>query len=312
MKKILLVVFILLILCVAAVYIFIPAKINFANASFVSCIPKNVVVSLNDPGKWRQWWPDQRAISGDSFFYRGYGYRVTNRFSDGAEIQLATDKEEMTGRIVVIPFGKDSAGVEWRTSLDAGVNPVKRITQYSKARRLKNDTQDILSSLLNFASKTENVYGFHIERTTFTDTILAATRFSTSAYPTTETIYRAIDQLKEKIKQQGAEEKDFPMLNIMQTDSGHFETMIAICIDKIIKNEENIFISRMVPMKDRFIKTEVTGGPSAIKSAHIAVGNYMNDRFLSAPAIPFEILVTDRRKEPDTTKWKTTIYHPSM
>jgi hypothetical protein len=65
-------------------------------------------------------------------------------------------------------------------------------------------------------------------------------------------------------------------------------------------------------MKDRFLKTEVTGGPFAINSGHIAIGNYMNDRFLSAPAIPFEILVTDRRQEPDTAKWKTTIFHPSM
>jgi hypothetical protein len=312
MKKILLVVFILLILCLAAVYIFIPARINVSSTSFVSCIQKNVAMSLNDPGKWRQWWPDQKARSGDSFFYKGYSYRVTNRFTDGAEIQLATDKEEITSQIVVIPLGKDSSAVEWKTSLDAGANPFKRITQYSKASRLKDNTQEILSSLLNFAAKTENIYGFHIERTTFTDTILAATRFSTSAFPTTETIYQAIDKLKEKIKREGAEEKDFPMLNIMQTDSGHFESMIAICIDKLIKAEGNMFISRMVPMKDRFLKTEVTGGPSSIKSAHIAIENYMNDRFLSAPAIPFEILVTDRRKESDTTKWNTTIFHPSM
>jgi hypothetical protein len=38
----------------------------------------------------------------------------------------------------------------------------------------------------------------------------------------------------------------------------------------------------------------------------------MNDHFLSAPAIPFEILITDRSKEKDTTRWKTKIYQPSM
>jgi hypothetical protein len=68
----------------------------------------------------------------------------------------------------------------------------------------------------------------------------------------------------------------------------------------------------MVPMKDRFLKTEVVGGPFTIESAHTAIEKYMNDRFLSAPAIPFELLITDRRQEPDTTKWKTTIFHPSM
>ena len=312
MKKILLVVFILLVLCLVAVYIFIPSRINISSTSLASCIPKNIALSLNDLDKWRQWWPDQNIKTGDPFFYKEYGYTLTDRFTDGAEIEVKTDKEEIPSRIAIIPMGKDSSAVEWKISFHAGFDPFKRIAQYSKASRLKNDMQEILSSLLNFAGKTENIYGFHIERTTFTDTILAATRFSTSVHPTTGTIYQAIDQLKEKIKRQNAKEKDFPMLNITQTDSSLFETMIAICIDRQIKNEGNIFISRMVPMKDRFLKTEVTGGPSAIKSAHIAIGNYMNDRFLSAPAIPFEILVTDRRNEPDTTKWKTTIFHPSM
>jgi hypothetical protein len=312
MKKILLVVFILLILSLAAVYIFIPARINVSSASLASCIPKNIALSLSDLDKWRQWWPDQNIKTGDQFFYKGARYRLADRFTDGAEIELKVDKEEIASRIVIIPSGKDSSAVEWKISFEAGINPFRRIAQYSRASRLKNDTQEILSSLLNFASETKNIYGFHIERTTFTDTILAAIRFATGAYPSTGTIYRGIDQLKEKIKREGAEEKDFPMLNIMQTDSSHFETMIAICIDRLIKNEGNIFISRMVPMKDRFLKTEVTGGPSAIKSAHLAIANYMNDRFLSAPAIPFEILVTDRRNEPDTIKWKTTIFHPSM
>ena len=312
MRKLFLVVLILIILCLAAVYIFIPGRINVSSTSLASCIPKNVAVSLNDLEKWKQWWPVQNINTTDSFFYKAYDYRLTDRFTDGAKIELKKGNETMASRIIVIPSGKDSSSVEWKISFAAGINPFKRITQYSKASRLKNDTQEILNSLLNFTAKTENIYGFHIERTTFTDTILAATRFSTDAYPTTETIYQAIDKLKEKIKREGAEEKDFPMLNITQTDSSRFETMIAICIDRLIANEGNIFISRMVPMKDRFLKTEVTGGPYAVKNAHMAIGNYMNDRFLSAPAIPFEILVTDRRRETDTAKWKTTIFHPSM
>src|SRR6266487_3596951 len=104
----------------------------------------------------------------------------------------------------------------------------------------------VMVSLLNFASKTKNIYGFHIERTTFTDTILAATRFSTSTYPAIEIIYNAVNWLKKKIRDEGAIEK------------------------------------------------------------------YMDDHFLSAPAIPFEILITDRNKEADTSKWETKIFYPSM
>lgn len=310
MKKVLLIVLLLVLLCLAGVYIFIPAKINVSSISLAPCIPGNVVASLNDQDKWRQWWPNVKKH--DSFFYKDYGYTLGNRFTDGAAIEINTGKEKINSQVVVIPLGKDSSGVEWKASLSAGGNPFARITQYAKAVRLKKEMHEILNDVLQFACKTENIYGFHIERTTFTDTILAATRFSTNGYPTTEIIYQAIDKLKGKIKAEGAQEKDYPMLNVMKADSSHFETMIAICIDRLIENEGNIFISRMVPMKDRFLRTDVTGGPSTIKSAHKAIENYMRDRFLSAPAIPFEILVTDRRQEPDTAKWKTTIFHPSM
>src|SRR5262249_50170140 len=137
-------------------------------------------------------------------------------------------------------------------------------------------------------------------------------KFSSSNYPTTEAVYRNIEHLKEKIKQEGAREKDYPMLNVQQIDSNRFETMIAICINREIKNSDNIFTGQMVPMKDRFLKTDVLGGPASVHNAHEAIEYYMRERFLSAPAIPFEILVTDRSREADTAKWKTTIFHPSM
>jgi hypothetical protein len=186
------------------------------------------------------------------------------------------------------------------------------VAYWLAAKNVEGNIQPVLDRLMNFASNTTNIYGYPIIRTTFTDTILAATKFSSNSYPPTDLIYNAIDQLKTRVKGEGAHEKDFPMLNVQQTDSNRFETMIAICVSKEIKNSGNIFVSRMVPMKDRFLRTEVTGGPGSIKNAHEAVRNYMEDRFLSAPAIPFEILVTDRRKEADTAKWKTIIFHPSM
>jgi hypothetical protein len=311
MKKKLIVIFILVTFFLCAVYLFIPGKINISVASVSSCIPKNIAAALHNENTWGKWWPSGDIRTG-YFTYKNRKYKLINPYTDGAEIELSAEKGKTISKIMAIPLGKDSAGVEWKISLDGGMNPFKRIAQYFEAREIKNNMQNVLNSLVNFAARTENIYGFHIERTTFTDTVLAMTKFSTNTYPSIEIIYKAIDELKQKVKKDGATERDFPMLNILQTESNHFETMIAICIDKIITSEGNIFISRMVPMKDRFLKTEVTGGSVTIKNAHNAIESYMDDRFLSAPAIPFEILVTDRRNETDTTKWKTTIFHPSM
>jgi hypothetical protein len=64
----------------------------------------------------------------------------------------------------------------------------------------------------------------------------------------------------------------------------------------------------MVP--GRFLKTEVTGGPYIIEHAHKMMQQYFEDYKRTSMAIPFEYLVTDRSKEPDTAKWVTRIYGP--
>jgi hypothetical protein len=304
MKRILLSIFILIAFCLGAVYILVPSEIKISNIALAPCIPKNTTDCLQDQSTWKRWWPKYAA--------KDYDYKLTNPFTDGAEIQLSKGEKKLKTRILVIPSGKDSSAVEWQTSFTSSYNPFKRVAQWFEAKEIKSNMHSVMDSLLNFATKTENIYGFHIERTTFTDTILAVTKFLTNTYPSTEIIYDAVTQLKEKIRDEGAEEKDFPMLNVRETDDNQFEAMIAICINKEIKNEANIFTTRMVPMKDRFLKTEVIGGPLSIKNAHRAIEKYMNDHLLSAPAIPFEILITDRSKETDSSKWKTKIFHPSM
>jgi hypothetical protein len=68
----------------------------------------------------------------------------------------------------------------------------------------------------------------------------------------------------------------------------------------------------MVAMKDRFLTTDVTGGPGSIEKAKKSIEKYMADHTLPSPARPFEILVTDRSKVADTAAWKTKIFYPSM
>lgn len=312
-KKILFAILIFLIISVSLIYIFIPRQFTISNTYSAACIPKNIYDCLKNTASINRWWPGQAVKENDSLFiYKNHSYKFIQPFTDGAEIQLINGKEKIITRIIIIPTGRDSAMIEWRASLILSYNPLKRIAQYFEVVRIEKNLKNILEHLSGFADKTENLYGFPVIRTTFTDTILFATRFFTKEYPSVGTIYAHIHQLKEKIKNAGAIEKDFPMLNVSQKGQNDYETMIAICINKEIKGDKDFFISMMVPMKDRFLMTEVTGGPLSIKNAHDAIENYMQDHMLTAPAIPFEILITDRSKEADTTKWKTRLFHPSM
>ena len=286
---------------------------RISNISPAACIPKNISDCLKNPGIMSRWWPEPSSKKTDSsFIYREYEYKLAEPYTDGAEIQISKGARKFKTKIIAISFEKDSCAVKWETSFRSSLNPFNRVDEYFEAVNMKNNMQNVLNSMVTFAGKTENVYGFPIERTTFTDTILFATRFFTETYPSVETIYGHINELKNRIKAAGAMEKDFPMLNVNQKDSTGYESMIAICVNKQIQNDKNFFFSRMVPMKDRFLKTTATGGNLTIQKAHEAIQNYMRDRFLSQPAIPFEILVTDRNTETDTSKWKTIIFYPSM
>ncbi|HEY2722762.1 MAG TPA: hypothetical protein VGI82_13600 [Chitinophagaceae bacterium] len=313
MKKFLLILLVLLILFLSFAYIFIPNEVKISSVSLSSSIPKNIIDCLHDSSVIRRWWPAKLPQSlTDSINYGNYNYSLKENFMDGAVLQLESEDENFLIKVRVVAKGKDSSAAEIGTSFNVGSNPFKRIGRYYKAFNLKNDLRRILVSLLDFARATENIYGFHIERTTFTDTILYATKFSSKTNPSTQMIYDHINELKNKIRDSGAIEKDYPMLNVKQKDSSDYEIMIAICVNREIGRYKNYFPSRMVNMKDRFLKTIVLGGLSMVESAHQAIDRYMDDRSLSQPGIPFDILVTDRSKEVDTTKWRTIIFYPSM
>src|SRR5215211_36710 len=311
MKKLLIGFLLIVLLGTAASYLFIPSEIRISTARLAKCLPKNVVDCLLQTAAWQKWWPGSNQDK-KGFIMQDYSYQLTKRLVNGAEIALRQKNKVYVSQLIVLPFNQDSALLQWQLNYHTSFNPLTRLFQYLQAFRIRDNMNTVLASLARFAGQTINIYGFAIERTTFTDTVLVTTKFLNNTYPSNTTIYAAIDKLKRKMVAQGATEINYPLLNITQKGDAYFETMIAICADKEIKGDGTFFIKRMIPMKDRFLTTEVQGGPLTIRNAHQAINQYMNDHFLSAPAIPFEALITDRSKETDTTKWKTRIFYPSM
>jgi len=314
MKNILLALISIFILFTIGVFIFIPGTLVIHESRSVGTTSGGLDSCLHNMKKWRQWWPGQHSDSGNDslFVYEGYTFKLSARYSDGGAIEIKSNNISLETRIQTITENRDSITVNWDIVLLSGNNPFTRFSRYLYAGKLRKSIKGVFNSLCQFAGKTENIYGFPVERTTFTEVILLAYRFKTDAYPTTEIIYNAVKKLRQYITSLGAEEKYYPMMNTRQVDISKYETMVAISIDKEIQPVGEFFISRMVPMKDRFLATEVTGGPAKIEQAHNAIEKYMRDHSLSAPAIPFEILVTDRNRETDSSTWKTRIFYPSM
>lgn len=314
MKKILIAIPVLFALFIVLVFVFIPGKIVITESKVIGTTSGGFDTCLHNLKKWRQWWPGKdSSSSNDSLFQYGeYNYKLSDIFSDGGTVRVGFENMSLLSRIQLITKNRDSITAEWELVLPTGNNPFTRFSRYLTAHALKKNIHTVFLSLCNFADKTENIYGFPIERTTFTEITLMACRFKGPAYPTTDIIYDVVNKLRQYIISRGATEKYYPMINTKQVDSSQYQTMVAISIDRMIPASEDFFISQMMPMKDRFLATEITGGPVSLKQAHIAIEKYMDDHSLSAPARPFEILLTDRSKESDTAKWRTRIIYPSM
>jgi hypothetical protein len=296
------------------VFIFIPGKLVITERRLVNVTGIGFDTCLHNLKKWEQWWPGEAKNPGNDsrFIYHKFSCKLTTPYTDGAAIQTGSGNNTAESRIQTIFKDRDSIYADWSIVLESGTNPIKRLSNFFLARKIKKNMPVVFDSLCHFAGKTENIYGYPIERTTFTEVTLIASNFTSTVYPSTEMIYNAVSQLRQYLMSQGAQEKYFPMMNTKQIDSSHYETMIAISIDKKIPANKNYFISEMVAMKDRFLTTDVNGGPASIEKAHHAIEKYMSDHSLWGPATPFEILVTDRSKVTDTAAWKTKIFYPSM
>jgi hypothetical protein len=83
-----------------------------------------------------------------------------------------------------------------------------------------------------------------IQHSFVVDTILISTKAMFSASPSIDQVYKMIDQLKEYTKAQGAKETGFPMVNISVLDKTHFQTMVAIPVDKKLKETALIFLEK--------------------------------------------------------------------
>jgi len=50
----------------------------------------------------------------------------------------------------------------------------------------------------------------------------------------------------------------------------------------------------------------------AIQNGYAALKNYLLDAKRPSPAVPFELLINNRRQITDSSKWQTRIFYPVM
>jgi hypothetical protein len=303
MKKWGLFIIVVLLLAVACIYLFIPSTLTIAKVVPARCRSSAVFSVIGgDSGRGR-WLP-----VGDG----GFQYHVAAVYYNGVDISILTpQRRELISRLSIIPIGKqDSSLLHWECQLPAGVNPIGRVRRYAEAKEIAGNMKDVLNKLSDFLGKKENIYGTAIRESSTTDTFLVVTKSVYPVYPSTRDVYDLLDKLKGYIEHKGAREAGYPMMNV--TKSGDlkapFHLMVAIPIDRPLGGEGSISFMRLVPGK--YLVTEVSGGETSIHRALDGLQRYITDYQRTVMAIPFQSLITDRSRQPDTSQWKTRIYYP--
>ena len=312
MKRWLIVLTIICLLLVVSVYIFIPNTLIVSKVTTITS-PLNVTNRfLLNKTSWYKWWPEKssKPLSGSDtiFSYNNFSYHVTALFADKVDVTTTHIGDTVNTSITMLPMANNSVALKWEGSLNTGLNPFSRVSQYFKAVRIKNNMTSIIGSLAAFLENSSNVYGFPIKEIISKDSTLIAAKFLTSSYPTTAKIYSVIDSMKAYVASQGAVETDHPMLRVTKLNDSSYQTMVAIPTNKALSGNSEFFFLRFVPYKT--LTGTVTGGLIVIDKAFRQMEVFVDDHQRSAMAVPFQSLVTDRSIETDSSKWVTIICQP--
>jgi effector-binding domain-containing protein len=305
---------ILLVLVIAAIYIFIPSQLTITLLAPTKCNVFGADRILGNTGKWSKWWPENVEGPGGpdkgtgGLEYDGVNYQPGKRLMRSVEINI-DDKESMSGMLSVFPAPHiDSCYLQFQFGQRVSLNPLKRIHQYREAQHLKVDIEIVLDRFRTYLQNMQNVYGLTMVEESTPGSLVEQTTRVVGEYPNTDTIYMEVGKLERFLAAHGSKKAGVPIMNITALANGRFKLRVALPTDKVIPNSGNIE-SAEVPT-DKFLQADVHGGEGAVRAAFGNMENYISDYGRTIVAIPFASLITDRRLERDSAKWVTRIYYP--
>ncbi|MBL7743218.1 MAG: hypothetical protein JNN00_07035 [Chitinophagaceae bacterium] len=302
----------ILFLLLASVYVLIPEKLNIASAVSYNANREGVFRFLINDTNWQKWWPGTVSKNEDGSIMLasgGYNFQVEKIMYDIIRLKTGNNKPDSV-LLRIVPYKIDMIGIELSTSVNNGMNPFSRIAGYFRAREIKKVFDKIVSALEKYTGDIRNIYGgINIRNEKVQYQHLVSVKQALSHYPSTQEIYTIIEKLRNYIRVRGAKELFSPMLNIRKADSSSYIVQLGLPTDKDLPEDGDIS-SKWMMKNGNILAGEVAGGPGQIEAAMKQFEQYILDYQRSIIAIPFQMLISDRTKEPDSSKWVTRIYYP--
>ncbi len=308
MKKGFIILIIVLVIATVCSFIFIPSSITVSGYKTINCPSASVVRLFERGSDIKKWWPGE-SNNNASLSFQNKHYTISKSNILGIKIQTEISDISLAGEINSILINKDSSAIQLQyQAFNTGLNPVKRVDYYFKALTLKKQLNIILESLTHFTEDKKNIYGLNITETKVKDSSLLSTKKSFDHYPSNKEVGDLVNKLKQHIATNGGVINDYPMLNIHITEQNKYEAMVAIPLLKDIPVKGDIVIKKMI--LGNILEAKLMGGNAAINDGLNALKDYAKDYGKVSPAIPFQLMITDRNRETDTTKWVTVLKYP--
>lgn len=295
-------------------YVFIPPVISVSVYRSISSSTSGVFRTVANIENWPKWFPNQKNTENlihfpsKTYTYQDNTFSIQKASYNNIKVIIRDQSGIQSTQLIFIPVFQDSIIINWKYSVRSEFNPIKRFLQYQQAIKIKKSMDSILLSLAHYCDTPKNVYGISIIETSTIDTQLIFKSIVTKSQPSINTIYKQINSLQLYAKEKGAEQSGYPMLNIINYNNKSYRLMTALPINKLLPETGEIVFKRMIP--GRFLSTTVIGGERVINYASQQLQQYIQDYERVVMAEPFQILITDRTKETDSSKWQTKLFFP--
>ena len=304
MKKISIGLILIFVFFLITVYLLIPGRSSISATTTIKAASPGVFRALSQTDNWKKFWPGDTPfkLEDETYLIKESSYNVLR-------VDIGNASDTIISTINILPIKPDSLTIQWTAAQENSMNPFRRVAQYRKALALEKNLEKIIAQVQEFMEVPKNIYGIDIKNTIVTDSVLVTTRRQFDHQPSLGDIDGMIQSLKKYIAEYKAVEKNYPMLNIPSPGSSPNLVMTAIAVDRELPATKE-FVPKFLLKGGNILETEVKGGPYTIENAFRELENYRLDLKYGSPAIPYQLLVTDRMKETDTSMWITKLYYP--
>jgi len=284
----------------------LPSRIVFSKTAEINrpyqVLERNVI----DLNAWSNWWPGKR-ISDSVFEYNERHIRIDAILLNGFQATAIQDRD-FRYVFQIVPLEGKRTQITFSGIETAGPGLFNKASGYVSYLRNRSNVHQWVEAVKDYYEDSKKVYGMDIRQTRVTDSVLIALKQWFPRNPSVSDVYDLIYELKKHIAENGGKEDNFPMVNIYrESDTAHL-VMVAIATGLPVPATDRYLLKKME--LGYILEGEVKGGLTTVKQAEDNLRKYANDYAKTAPAIPYQLWVTNRLQQPDTTQWITKLYYP--